>query len=781
MLELRTLGTIDLRRDGAERIESVLLHSKRLSLLAYLCASYPTRLHRRDTLVALLWPELDEAHARGALRHDLYELRRALGPGILRGQGAEAVGVDDERIWCDAQAFESALNEDRPDEALSLWHGEFLPGLHVEGGEFERWLDATRTHLAARATEAARRLVAQADGSGDAAGAISWARRLTELAPYDESGWQCLMVVLDRAGDRAGALTAYEAMATKLRLELEIEPSPETQALAQQIRDRAAALSASASRRDGAGGVSAPTDRGTAILIALPPVKNLSGDRRHDRLASRLTDRIAHGLATLDYVRVARGASTANADALVLASIYSAGSMLEVRTSLAEPGESGRILEVPEPALITAQPDDAALDTIVLGVLAAVHAHYDPRIAQGTEPMPFKLPSWQALQESGRGAELFGESRFTEAAEHLRRAYEVDHRDVNSAVFAGIAMMYAGDSAGAESFVTTVMRERAPLPDYERHFGEWLLASLRGRRAEAYRSIMETTRLSNHPALWVTAAREAIFANRPAEAVAMSQSQPLEQGWWGKHTELWEGGGSVRHMLGQHDAELDIVLQARRRFPEWLNILRAEVRARAALGQSDHVLRLVREALTLPHTAGPCGSPVHATPVQVAWVAAQELDAHGYAESAHDARQTALTWLAQQKDVTPADRILEARLLLESGAAPAAQRLLLELAPFEDLEYLAVTGMVAAACGQTAAAEQAAQGLARLANPYLCGRHLLLATGIHAALGRYDEAMDLLRRAITAGLPFGVELHALPFLKPLAGRSDFAELLQPRG
>ena len=106
-----------------------------------------------------------------------------------------------------------------------------------------------------------------------------------------------------------------------------------------------------------------------------------------------------------------------------------------------------------------------------------------------------------------------------------------------------------------------------------------------------------------------------------------------------------------------------------------------------------------RLALTLPHTAGPCGSPVHATPVQVAWVAAQELDAHGYAESAHDARQTALTWLAQQKDVTPADRILEARLLLESGAAPAAQRLLLELAPFEDLESLAVTGMVAAACG----------------------------------------------------------------------------------
>ena len=87
----------------------------------------------------------------------------------------------------------------------------------------------------------------------------------------------------------------------------------------------------------------------------------------------------------------------------------------------------------------------------------------------------------------------------------------------------------------------------------------------------------------------------------------------------------------------------------------------------------------------------------------------------------------------------------------------------------------------AAASGQMTAAEQAAHHLEGIANPYLCGRHLLLSAGIHAALERCDEAMDMLRRAITAGLPFGVELHALPFLKPLAGRSDFAELLQPRG
>ena len=49
------------------------------------------------------------------------------------------------------------------------------------------------------------------------AAAVSWARRLTELAPYDETGWQRLIQLLHRLGDRAGALVAYDALAALLR------------------------------------------------------------------------------------------------------------------------------------------------------------------------------------------------------------------------------------------------------------------------------------------------------------------------------------------------------------------------------------------------------------------------------------------------------------------------------------------------------------------------------------------------------------------------------------
>ena len=63
MLELRTLGTIDLRGEDGRSLPSVLVHPKRVALLAFLCASHPEGLHRRATLAALLWPEMDDAHA----------------------------------------------------------------------------------------------------------------------------------------------------------------------------------------------------------------------------------------------------------------------------------------------------------------------------------------------------------------------------------------------------------------------------------------------------------------------------------------------------------------------------------------------------------------------------------------------------------------------------------------------------------------------------------------------------------------------------------------------
>ena len=64
-----------------------------------------------------------------------------------------------------------------------------------------------------------------------------WARRAVHYAGTDERVLRRTMVMLDRLGDRAGALRLYEDFTRQLRRELEAEPSPESVALARGMRE----------------------------------------------------------------------------------------------------------------------------------------------------------------------------------------------------------------------------------------------------------------------------------------------------------------------------------------------------------------------------------------------------------------------------------------------------------------------------------------------------------------------------------------------------------------
>ncbi|HWH03164.1 MAG TPA: hypothetical protein VN674_05695, partial [Gemmatimonadales bacterium] len=87
MIELLTLGGIDLKEEGRDLSEA-LVQPKRFALLAYLAVAQPFGFHRRDRLVALFWPELDQEHARTALRKAVHGLRAVLGEDAIIGRGA---------------------------------------------------------------------------------------------------------------------------------------------------------------------------------------------------------------------------------------------------------------------------------------------------------------------------------------------------------------------------------------------------------------------------------------------------------------------------------------------------------------------------------------------------------------------------------------------------------------------------------------------------------------------------------------------------------------------
>ena len=243
MIRLQTLGVLNLRDASGDEIGAVLRQPKRLALLAYLAVDAPRRFHRRDTLLGLFWPELDQEHARAALRRALYFLRSALGAEVVTGRGDDEVGVPESALWCDAGAMDQALTRGDTEAALGLYHGPLLDGLYVAGAsvELQEWLDRERGRLRDRAAEAAGALVTRADKAGQTSEAAGWARRALDLAPDDEAALRRYLGVLDRAGDRLAALRAYDEFARRLAADLELEPTAETVALADGIRARSAA------------------------------------------------------------------------------------------------------------------------------------------------------------------------------------------------------------------------------------------------------------------------------------------------------------------------------------------------------------------------------------------------------------------------------------------------------------------------------------------------------------------------------------------------------------
>ena len=57
MFKLRTLGGLDLRGPTGEELTQVLVQPKLVGLLTYLAGSTTSRFHRRDSLLAVFWPD----------------------------------------------------------------------------------------------------------------------------------------------------------------------------------------------------------------------------------------------------------------------------------------------------------------------------------------------------------------------------------------------------------------------------------------------------------------------------------------------------------------------------------------------------------------------------------------------------------------------------------------------------------------------------------------------------------------------------------------------------
>jgi DNA-binding SARP family transcriptional activator len=224
VVELSLLGACRLRRRVGGTARDIHLQPKRFALLAYLGLAAGRGLCRRDTLLALLWSNFEEQHARNALNQAVHALRRVVGGGSVITRGHDELGVSSHRVRCDAAEFEKACASGRYEDALALYQGPLLEGLHVSDARgFEDWLTTERERLRVLAAEAASELSRREQRLGHTSGTLRWLRRLLDLSPDDEAALRRLMALRQTSGDAAGALHEYAAFERRLS-EVDVDP-----------------------------------------------------------------------------------------------------------------------------------------------------------------------------------------------------------------------------------------------------------------------------------------------------------------------------------------------------------------------------------------------------------------------------------------------------------------------------------------------------------------------------------------------------------------------------
>lgn len=234
------------------------------ALLVYLALE--PRPHRRETLAALLWPDIGEEHAQNNLRSTLHRLRQplqAIAPELTEqfiNSTRQSIGLDATHLRCDVQQFTTLVNASaaharsaaaiddahlaqcadcraRLIAAAELYEGELLAGFTlVDAPAFEEWLLLRREALHQQMVLLLFALAAAHTARAEWESAQPYVRRLLALEPWREEGHRLLMQILARSGQRSAALAQYQQCRQVLQAELGVEPDTETTALYEQIR-----------------------------------------------------------------------------------------------------------------------------------------------------------------------------------------------------------------------------------------------------------------------------------------------------------------------------------------------------------------------------------------------------------------------------------------------------------------------------------------------------------------------------------------------------------------
>jgi len=238
-VRISVFGPVTATGGGGDSVSGRALGGRRarLALVALALSTGPVP---ADRLAEIIWPEHQPPTWPAALRGVIRSLRTSLTPvggGGERvvlttplGYGlAPGVEVDLHEAAATLRAASSLAEQGRHEAAIQaadpltlLSADQLLPG--EDGG----WLEPYRAQADAVALQALELVARSAGALGDHHLAAEAGRRAVAANPLDERSHRTLVRALQRGGDRAGVVLAYEACRAVLADQLGVDPAPET-------------------------------------------------------------------------------------------------------------------------------------------------------------------------------------------------------------------------------------------------------------------------------------------------------------------------------------------------------------------------------------------------------------------------------------------------------------------------------------------------------------------------------------------------------------------------
>jgi DNA-binding SARP family transcriptional activator len=238
-LRLYLFGEPRLEYQGASLLVT---RRKGLALLAYLVLAEQRQ--NRDVLATLFWPDLDQEHARAALRSTLSALTTQIS-GEWLDTDRSMLAIRPEFFWADVSAFLSLLARSRAhkhdgsalcDECLGsltaaadLYRADFMAGFTLgQSTEYDDWQLVQREWLRRELSYALRRLAFFYGEQEEHETAIAYTNRWLALDSLHEEAHRMLMRLYAASGQRTEALRQYQRCVDLLDAELATVPEDET-------------------------------------------------------------------------------------------------------------------------------------------------------------------------------------------------------------------------------------------------------------------------------------------------------------------------------------------------------------------------------------------------------------------------------------------------------------------------------------------------------------------------------------------------------------------------